>query len=188
MTATAPFPTHQTARHRVGPWFIAEGVLLIVLGVVAAVLPAIAGAAAAVVFGWVLILAGLFGLTSLIGSRDHTHLLWSILSGVVALAVGALIVWAPLVGAVTLALFIAVYLLLDGLAMAGLAWDQRKRGAGRWVWLMGAGAVDILLALLIVAFGPLSDAVLLGFVIAVDLIVAGIALAGMGLAARKAAV
>src|SRR5277367_760686 len=105
MTA-AHFPASHLTRHRVGPWFIAEGVLLIVLGVVAAALPAIAGVAAAAVFGWVLILAGLFGLTSLVGSRDHTHLLWSIVSGVVALAVGALIVWAPLVGAVTLALFI----------------------------------------------------------------------------------
>jgi uncharacterized membrane protein HdeD (DUF308 family) len=186
MTA-APLAASAASRHRVGPWFIAEGVLLIVLGVVAAALPGIAGVAAAVVFGWVLILAGLFGLTSLIGSREHAHLLWSIVSGVVALVVGALIVWAPLVGAVTLALFIAAYLLIDGLALAGLAWDQRGRGAGRWLWLMVAGVIDVLLALLIVAFGPLSDAVLLGFVIGVDLIVAGIALAGMGLAARKTA-
>ncbi|HXQ17593.1 MAG TPA: DUF308 domain-containing protein [Caulobacteraceae bacterium] len=187
MTATH-YPAGSDVRHRVAPWFIAEGVLLIVLGVVAAALPGIAGVAAAVVFGWVLILAGLFGLTSLIGSRDHAHLLWSIVSGLVALVVGALIVWAPLVGAVTLTLFIAVYMLLDGLALAGIAWDQRKRGATRWGWLMVAAALDVLLAVLIVALGPLSDAVLLGFVIAIDLIVAGIALAAMGLAARKAAV
>jgi uncharacterized membrane protein HdeD (DUF308 family) len=174
-------------RHRVAPWFIAEGVLLIVLGVVAAALPGIAGVAGAVVFGWVLILAGLFGLTSLIGSREHTHLLWSIVSSLVALVVGALIVWAPLLGAVTLALFIAVYLLLDGIALCGLAWDQRKRGAARWLWLMVAGVLDVVLAVLIVVLRPLGDAVLLGFVIAIDLIVAGIALAAMGLAARKAA-
>ena len=184
MTA-AHLPVSQTTRHRAAPWFIAEGVLLIVLGIVAAALPGLAGAAGAAVFGWVLILAGLFGLTSLIGSRDHAHLLWSIVSGVVALVIGALIVWAPLIGAVTLALFIAVYLLLDGLALAGLAWDQRKRSGARWAWLMVAGVLDVLLAMLIVALGPLSDAVLLGFVIAIDLIVAGIALTGMGLAARK---
>jgi uncharacterized membrane protein HdeD (DUF308 family) len=186
MTA-APFPVTSRARHRAAPWFIAEGVLLVILGVLAAALPGIAGVAGAVVFGWVLILAGLFGLTSLIGSREHAHLLWSIVSGVVALVVGGLIIWAPLVGAVTLALFIAVYLLVDGLALAGLAWDQRKRGASRWPWLMASGVLDVLLAVLIVALGPLSDAVLLGFVIALDLIAAGIALAAMGLAARKAA-
>jgi uncharacterized membrane protein HdeD (DUF308 family) len=186
MTATAPFPTHHATRYRVGPWFIAEGVLLIVLGVVAAALPAIAGVAAAVVFGWVLILAGLFGLTSLIGSRDHAHLLWSVVSGVVALVVGALIVWAPLVGAVTLALFIAAYLLIDGVALIGLGLDQRKRTARGWPWLIVSGVIDLVLALAILALGAGADATLLGFLIALDLIVAGIALAALGWHARRA--
>lgn len=174
-------------RRRAAPWFIVEGALLVVLGVVVAVLPAIAGVAAAAVFGWILILAGIFGIASVIGARHHAHLAWSIVSALIALAVGALIVWLPLIGAVTLALFIAAYLLLDGLALIGLAWDQRRRGGGRWPWVMISGVVDVLLAVLIAALGPLSDSVLLGYVIALDLIVAGIALAGLGLAARRAA-
>ncbi len=51
---------------------------------------------------------------------------------------------------------------------------------------MASGVLDLLLAVLIAALGPLSDAVLLGFVIALDLVVAGIALTGLGLAARRA--
>jgi uncharacterized membrane protein HdeD (DUF308 family) len=174
-------------RRTAAPWFIVEGALLVVLGVVAAVLPGIAGVAASAVFGWILIMSGLFGLVSLMAARRHAHLAWSIVSALVALAIGALIVWSPLVGAVTLALFIAIYLLLDGVALIGLAWDQRKRGGGRWPWVMISGVVDVLLAVLIAALGPLSDTVLLGYVIALDLIVGGIALAGLGLAARRAA-
>jgi uncharacterized membrane protein HdeD (DUF308 family) len=185
MTA-AHFPVHQAPRHRVAPWFIAEGVLLIVLGLVAAVLPGLAGVAGAAVFGWVLILAGLFGVTSIIGWRDHANQLWSIASGFIAIFFGALIVWSPLIGAIALAWAIALYLLLDGVALVGIAWDQRKRGGARWAWLMISGVVDVLLAVLIAIMGPLSDAVLLGFVIAIDLIFAGVALAAMGLAARKA--
>jgi uncharacterized membrane protein HdeD (DUF308 family) len=180
-------PLNPADRRRAAPWFIVEGGLLIVLGVVAAVLPGIAGVAAAAVFGWILILSGLFGLASVIGARHHAHLAWSIVSAIAALGVGALIVWLPLIGAITLALFIAIYLLLDGLALIGLAWDQRKRGGGRWPWVMVSGVVDLLLAVLIAALGPLSDSVLLGYVIALDLIVGGIALAGLGLAARRAA-
>jgi len=90
------------------------------------------------------------------------------------------------IGAITLAWAIALYLLLDGVALVGVAWDQRKRGGERWAWLMISGVVDVLLAVLIAIMGPLQDAVLLGFVIAIDLIIAGVALAGMGLAARKA--
>ena len=104
-----------------------------------------------------------------------------------ALAFGALIVWMPVVGASALAFVIAVYLLLDGVALIALAWDQRKRAGRRWGWLMVSGLLDVLLAVLIATLGPLSDAVLLGFIIALDLIVAGIALVGLGLAARRAA-
>jgi uncharacterized membrane protein HdeD (DUF308 family) len=174
-------------RRRAAPWFIVEGVLLIVLSVVAAALPGLAGVAGAAVFGWVLILSGLFGLVSLTGSRHHAHLIWAIASSLVALAFGGLIVWMPVVGAAALAFVIALYLLLDGVALIGLAWDQRKRMGRRWPWLMLSGVLDLLLAGLIAALGPLSDAVLLGFIIALDLIVAGIALTAMGLAARHPA-
>jgi uncharacterized membrane protein HdeD (DUF308 family) len=186
MTLSA-IPLSPADRRRAAPWFIVEGLLLIVLGVLAAVLPGIAGVAASVVFGWILILAGLFGLASLLGARRHAHLAWSLISALVALGIGALIIWLPLVGAVTLAFFIALYLLLDGFALLGLGWDQRKRGGRRWVWLMISGVIDVLLGGLIAALGPLSDSVLLGFIIALDLIAAGIALAGFGLAARNAA-
>jgi uncharacterized membrane protein HdeD (DUF308 family) len=183
----SPAAFDAAGRRRAAPWFIVEGILLIVLGVVAAALPALAGVAGAAVFGWVLILSGIFGLVSLTGSRRHAHLIWAIVSSLVALAFGALIVWMPVVGAAALAFIIALYLLLDGVALTALAWDQRKRMGRRWPWLMASGALDLLLAGLIAALGPLSDAVLLGFIIALDLIVAGIALVGLGRAARRAA-
>jgi uncharacterized membrane protein HdeD (DUF308 family) len=183
----SPLGLDPADRRRAAPWFIVEGALLLVLGVVAAALPCLAGVAGAAVFGWVLILSGLFGLVSLTGSRRHTHLIWAIVSSLVALAFGALIVWMPVVGASALAFVIALYLLLDGVALIGLAWDQRKRMGRRWPWLMASGVLDLVLAVLIAALGPLSDAVLLGFIIALDLIVAGIALVGLGLASRRAA-
>jgi uncharacterized membrane protein HdeD (DUF308 family) len=184
MTAAAPAPT--VIRRSAAPWFIVEGVLLIVLGALAAALPALAGVAGALVFGWVLVLAGVFGLGSVLGARRHAHLVFGIVSALIALAVGLLIVWRPLIGAVTLAIFIAAYLLLDGVALIGLAWDQRKRAARGWGWLMASGVVDVVLAILVLALGPISSAVLLGFIIAIDLAIAGIALVTLGWHARHA--
>jgi len=109
-----------------------------------------------------------------------------VVSALVAVAAGALIVWSPLVGAVTLALFIAAYLLIDGAALIGLGLDQRKRGARGWPWLIVSGVLDIALGLVILAMGAGADATLLGFLIALDLIVAGIALVTLGLHARRA--
>ena len=87
----------------------------------------------------------------------------------------------------TLAIFIAAYLLVDGVALIGLAWDQRKRAARGWPWLMVSGVVDVVLAILVLAMGPLSSTVLLGFIIAIDLAIAGIALVTLGVHARRSA-
>ena len=172
-------------RRRASAWFIVEGILLIVLGVVAAFLPGAAGVAGALVFGWVLALSGLFGLVSLFGSRGHAHMVWGVISALIALAVGVFILVYPLVGAVTLAIFIAAYLLIDAVALIGFGLDQRRRHGRGWVWLTVAGSVDIVLALFILAMGPLSDVLLLGYVIAIDLVIAGLALATLGWAARR---
>jgi uncharacterized membrane protein HdeD (DUF308 family) len=183
MTATgAP-----RVRRSAAPWFIVEGVLLLVLAVLAAALPGLAGVAGALVFGWVLVLAGVLGLVSLVGARRHAHPVLSLISALVALAVGVLIVWNPLIGAVTLAMFIAAYLLIDGFALVGLAWDQRRRAGRGWPWLMVSGVVDVVLAAVILAMGAAASAVLLGFIIAVDLLLAGVALLTIGLHARRAA-
>jgi uncharacterized membrane protein HdeD (DUF308 family) len=182
---TAP-PRPPPHRRLAAPWFVVEGVLLIVLGVLAAALPGLAGVAGALVFGWVLIMAGLFGLAATFGARHHAHQVLGVVSALVALAAGVLIVWSPLVGAVTLALFIAAYLLIDGTALIGLGMDQRKRAARGWPWLIVSGVLDFALGLIILALGARADATLLGFLIALDLIVAGIALAAIGLHARRA--
>jgi uncharacterized membrane protein HdeD (DUF308 family) len=186
---TVPLAPLRATPHRrlAAPWFVVEGVLLIVLGVLAAALPGLAGVAGALVFGWVLIMAGVFGLVGSFGSRHHAHQALGVVSAVVALVVGGLILWSPLVGAITLALFLAAYLLIDGAALIGLGMDQRKRAARGWPWLIVSGVIDIVLALAVLAMGAGADATLLGFLIALDLIVAGLALVALGLQARRAA-
>jgi len=173
-------------RHKAAPWFIGEGVVLILLAGLAVVLPIAAGIAGALVFGWVLILSGVMGFVSMFGSRRHARGLWLALSALVALVAGVLILWRPILGAAALAIFIAVYLLIDAVALIGMGLDQRRRRAKGWIWLIVSGAVDVLLAGLIVAMRPVGDTVLLGYIIAFDLLIAGIALITLGVAARKA--
>jgi uncharacterized membrane protein HdeD (DUF308 family) len=170
---------------KVGFWFIIEGVLLAILGILAAALPAIAGLTAALVFGWVLLVSGIFGFVALFATRGNAHPAWSIISALVALAAGALVLWAPLAGVLSLALLIAAYLIIDAIASIALAFDQRRRVAPGWGWLILTGAVDLILAGFIIFLRPSADAVLVGFVVAIDLIFGGVALIGLGLAARR---
>jgi len=187
MVAAGTSGSPQPAQRRgAAVWFIVEGVLLIVLGAAAAWLPALAGIAGALVLGWVLIVSGVFGLAALIGSREHAHVWFGVISALIAIVVGALIVWRPLAGAIGLAILLAAYLLIDGAALIGMALDQRRRPAQGWPWLLVAGVVDVLLGVFVLALGPIADAVVIGYVIALDLAVGGIALIMLGVHARRA--
>ena len=186
MTANA-ISAARPERRKVAPWFIAEGVLFIVLGVLAAALPGVAGLAAALVFGWALILCGVLGVIGLFGSRAHAHPVWRLISALVALAAGVLVLWRPIAGAGVLALFVAAYFAVHGVAAIGLGLDQRKRSARGWGWLIASGVIDLVLAAVIIALGPLARLVLVGFLVGLDLMVSGVAHLMLGLAARRAA-
>ncbi|MBV9996206.1 MAG: DUF308 domain-containing protein [Caulobacteraceae bacterium] len=175
-----------SGRRKAGLWFIVEGVVLILLGVLAAALPALAGIAAGIVFGWVLVASGVMGLVSLVASRGSAHPLWSALSALIALVAGVLVLWRPIAGVLSLALLIAFYLLLDAGAIFALALDQRRRTSRGWGWLILSAVAGIVLAGFIIFLRPLADAVLIGFIVAIDLILGGICLAALGLAARRA--
>jgi len=161
------------------PWLTVEGVVLILLGIAAFFAPLIAGLAAAILFAWILLMAGALGVVSAFGAPHAAHQGWSLLSAAIAIVVGVLLLFNPLIGAVTLSLFIAAYLVLDGAALIGLAFDQRKRGAPGWGWLLATGVLDILLGVFILLMSAIGATVLIGFIIGIDLVAAGVALLAM---------
>jgi uncharacterized membrane protein HdeD (DUF308 family) len=157
-------------------WLTIEGGVLILLGVLALISPIFAGLAAAALFGWLLIMVGLLGLIAAFAGRAHAHLGWGMASAAIALIVGVMLLFNPMAGAVGLGILIGAYFLLDGISLVGLGLDHRKRGMRAWSWLLAAGVFDILLAAFILTLGAIGSTVLVGVLVGVDLIVAGIAL------------
>ncbi|HWF00649.1 MAG TPA: DUF308 domain-containing protein, partial [Caulobacteraceae bacterium] len=93
-----------------------------------------------------------------------------------ALGVGLTLVFFPVVAAAALAIVLGVYLLLDGVATVGLALDHRKRGDRAWGWLLAVGILDFALAAAIFIMGAIGEASLVGFIIGLDLVLAGAAM------------
>ena len=158
------------------PILTIEAVLLILLGIAALVLPLFTGLLIGTVIGVVLLISGVIGLASAFRGGSHVHQGWSVLSAVVALLFGLLILFNPLAGVVGLTLLLAIYLVVDGVALIGLALDQRKRGSSRWALLLTSGIVDLVLAIFIFTLSGLGSAVAVGIIVGVDLIFAGAAL------------
>jgi uncharacterized membrane protein HdeD (DUF308 family) len=127
-----------------------------------------------VVIGVVLLVSGLAGLAFAWGAHHHRG--WSLLSAAVAVLVGVLILFRPSIAALGLTLLLGAYLLVDGVVMIALAMNHRARETGRWAWLAASGVIDLVLAAFLLLLGATGAATLVGVVVGVDLIAAGIGL------------
>jgi uncharacterized membrane protein HdeD (DUF308 family) len=166
--------------------FFFEGVVLLVLGIIALVLPPLASIAVAILFGWVLFLGGVFGLITTIVGRHAPGFWWSILSSLVAIVAGVLLFDWPAGGVLSLTLVLTGFLAADGILTIMLSLEYRRALHGRWVWLLANGLIDLLLAAIIFIGLPASAAWAIGIIVGVDMLFGGASLIAMSLAARAA--
>lgn len=166
---------------------LAEGILLVVLGALAIVLPLIAGLVVAIALGWMLFLAGLLGLVSSMVMRQTPGFWWSLSSSLLALAAGAMLFFFPIGGMISLTALLAVFLFADGIVTVMLALTHREWESRKWGWLLLNGVLDLFLAIVIFAFLPGVAAWVVGTIIGIDLIFGGFSLIAMVSAARRGA-
>ena len=165
---------------------LVEGIILVVLGAAAILVPPIAGLAATIFLGWLFLIGGVVGLVATLRARQAPGFGWSLLSAVVALLAGGVLLWNPLQGLLTLTYVLIAYFIVDGVLMIAFAIAHRRELSGRWEWLMVNGVIDLVLAALILMGLPGSSAWALGLLLGIDLVFAGSSLIAMALAARQA--
>ena len=165
--------------------YLFEGILLLVLGLAAIVVPPLAGIATTIVLGWLLLIAGFVGLLSTFKGQSAPGYWWALLSALVALVAGGMLLWYPVQGLVTLTYVLIGYLLADGVFTIILAISHRRELSRRWEWMVVNGVIDFVLAGIIFDALPGAFTWALGLIIGIDLIFGGTALIGMALAARK---
>jgi len=167
--------------------FVVEGIILVVLGLAAIIVPPIAGLAATVFLGWLFLIAGIVGLVATLRARQAPGFGWSLFSALVAVIAGGVLLWNPLAGLVTLTYVLIAYFIVDGILIIVLAIAHRRELSGRWEWMMVNGIIDLALAAIILSGLPGSFAWALGLLVGIDLVFGGASLIAMGLAARKPA-
>jgi len=164
--------------------FLAEGVILVILGTLAVLAPTVASIAATVLFGWILLVSGAVGLYTTIRARRAPGFTWSLVSALTALVAGALLLKWPLQGTLSLTAVLIAFLALEGVVSILYALDHRKGLSGRWGWMLASGIVDLILAGIILAGLPGTALWALGLIIGINMIFGGWALVAMALHAR----
>jgi uncharacterized membrane protein HdeD (DUF308 family) len=167
--------------------FLTEGIVLLLLGLLAIIVPPIATLAVEILIGWILLASGIVGLISTFRMRGAPGFGWSLVSAVIGIAAGVILLAWPLSGAVSLTLVLSVFLLFEGIASIMLALGHRREFSGRWAMLLFSGVIDIILAAIIFAGLPGTAAWAIGLLVGINLVVGGSALISMALHARALA-
>jgi uncharacterized membrane protein HdeD (DUF308 family) len=166
--------------------FLAEGIILSLLGFAAIIVPPLAGLAATVFLGWLFLIAGIVGLVVTVGARQAPGFGWSLLSAFVAMIAGAALLWNPLQGLVTLTYVLIGFFVVDGVLIIILAIAHRRELSGKWGWMMVNGVIDLILAGIVISGLPGTLVWALGLLVGIDMVFGGTALVAMALDARKA--
>jgi uncharacterized membrane protein HdeD (DUF308 family) len=164
--------------------FLSEGILLVILGVLALLAPAIASVAATVFFGWLLLLSGIMGLVSTFRARHAPGFWWSLLSALIGVAAGVALIGWPLIGTLSLTAVLIAFLFAEGVVTIFYALEHRNALSGRWGWMLASGIIDIVLAVLLFIGLPSTALWALGLILGINLIFGGWALIFMALHAR----
>ncbi len=161
------------------------GILAILAGCVAIVVPAVAAVGTAIFIGCILVLLGMFLTAAAFTAHSLGSLLVRLLWALLTVVVGVWLLAEPHHAAVSLTLLLGIYFLLVGVTRLAIAVAGRGRpGAG----LVGlSGIAGLLIGILILAKFPSSADWAIGLLVGIDFIFVGWTLTSIALVGRDLA-
>ncbi len=176
-----------TSLHEHWMLFLVEGIILVILGLAAIVIPPIATLAVEMLFGWLFLVSGVVGLITTFWMRQAPGFWWSLVSAILGIAAGIVLLLWPLSGVLSLTLILIVFFVIEGIASIMFALEHKRELSGRWEWMLASGVIDLILAAIIFAGLPGTAAWAMGLLVGVNMLFGGLTLIAMALHAREVA-
>jgi uncharacterized membrane protein HdeD (DUF308 family) len=161
------------------------GILAILIGCVAIVVPAAAAVGTAIFIGWILVIAGAFLVAGAFMAHSIGSVILRLIWALLTVIVGLWLIVEPHNGTLTLTLVLGIYFLFMGLTRIAVAFAGRgQQGAG----LVGlSGVCGLLIGILVLAKFPSSADWAIGLLVGIDLIFAGWTLTSVALLGKELA-
>jgi len=163
--------------------FLIQGLIMVVLGLLALFEPMVATLAVEIFAGWLFLVSGIVGLVGVFTARRVPGFWWGLITAVLALALGLYLIWRPLVGILSLTLAVAAFFSAQGIVQIISAIEHRSVLAS-WIWLLFGGVVNIILAVIILSGWPGTAAWTLGLLFGINLFMWGLSLVMTAIACR----
>ncbi|MDF7670659.1 HdeD family acid-resistance protein [Orbaceae bacterium ESL0721] len=163
--------------------FIAVGIILIILGVLALCYQFVATVFSVYFIGSLLFIAGIAQVYHSFQIKGFGYTaLWAVL-GVLYVVTGLLAFIEPIAVSSALTLVICFLLILSGVTQLIAAFNNRAYP--RWGWWVFSGFITLLLGILIIAGWPANSLWVLGMFLGIDLIFQGWAYLTIGCALKR---
>lgn len=164
-------------------WYLVQGGLMIVAGVLALIFPLLSAFAMVSFLGWLLIAMGVVQAIGIIGSTSAPNFLLQLISGVLFLIVGLIFLRSPAESLLTLSLILIVLFMIEGISKIVFALTIRP--LPNWFWVFLSGIVGIVLSLYLWARMPVTAFWLIGAMLGAVLISEGAAIAYLAWQVRR---
>jgi uncharacterized membrane protein HdeD (DUF308 family) len=151
-------------------WFLALGILTIVLGTALLGMPLLGTLTAIWMLSALLIAGGVLQFVGAFWVREWSGFAVALLAGVLYVALGVLTIDRPLSAAAALTILIAAFLIIGGLFRIILALSYRFDG---WGWPLLNGVINVVLGLMIWRQFPDSALWVIGLFLGIDMIFHG---------------
>ncbi|HUB98554.1 MAG TPA: HdeD family acid-resistance protein [Solirubrobacterales bacterium] len=162
---------------------MAVGIVAIVIGCIAILIPAVASVGTAIFIGWILVIAGAFLVAAAFSAHSVGSLLLRLLWAAITVIVGLWLIVEPHNGTLTLTFVLGVYFLFMGITRITVAFLGRGQPNAGWVGL--SGVCGLLIGILVLVKFPSSADWAIGLLVGIDLIFAGWTLTAIALVGKE---
>lgn len=154
-------------------WLLLLGIVQVFCGAFALLVPIAATLAAAMVFGAVLLVSGVFQAVHAFSVRRWRGVALHALGAILYIGVAVLFLLFPLSGALTLTILIGALFVADGVLRATLA--SRVRPRDGWGWFLASGILSLVVGIMLLVGWPVTGTWAPGVLLGVNLLFSGAA-------------
>jgi uncharacterized membrane protein HdeD (DUF308 family) len=161
------------------------GILTIIFGFLAIGAPVVSGVAVTLMIGIALLAAGVSMLIFAFQAPSLGKILLKLLFAGLTVLVGISVLTQPGIALVNLTLLLGIFFVVDGFFSFIVAWNVKPEKG--WGWLVFNALVTVVLGIMILKGWPQASLFVIGILVGIRLIFAGVTMLTLGTAGRRVA-
>jgi len=164
-------------------WFLALGILMLIVGVIALGNLLAATVASIFLVGIMMLISGAFEIVHAFGVKTWGGFFWWLIAGVLYAIAGIIAFMNPLLASIVVTLLLAASLFASGVVRAWTGYKHwSEKGSG---WIIAAAIITALCGIVIAVGWPYNSLFIPGIFLAIDMIFQGWASIALGLSLRN---